>query len=698
MDSFSTGSFLQGFLEEAADHLENIHACLLRMEEADPIEQAELVDDLFRSFHTLKGLSGMVGLENAATLSHAMETVLNAIKNKQVAIDSVLVDQLLASTSTFSAVIETIQDPRRAMPDIQPDLAKLEAIAHEQPQKPPATPEAPKPPTISASPSLEHALSAAPAEMLPGLAAYPDLVKNLSDLDLRKIEAEIRAGQVFTLVMFVPSPQRAERGENVDLARQQITNAGKLIKAVPVMKGGAIHFLFLVTSAQSIDAGTIIADEVIPLAAQSPELPATLPQASTVVPAPRQSREPVRGSQVRVGLDRLDALMRYAGDLVVQRARLEDAVGRLSHLLPAERRRLREIQQQMGRTLRDLRRAILYARMVPLGEAFNQMPLVARDLARASQKEVRLIIQGETTELDKMLVERLLDPLIHLVRNAITHGIEPPAERAELGKPRVGTLTLRGMPHGDRILVEVSDDGRGVDLSRVEARAAELGRPQNGHAMTAEEALDWITRPGFSTKTQADLAAGRGVGLDVAARMVRAFGGRLSLETNPGLGSTFRMALPLTLVIQDVLFVRVGDERYGISQDSVDHVVEINEGNVVRAEAGEMLLKEDEFFVLHRLSDWFGIRQEPETPPTNVRARQKRAFGLVCAAEKDGSRPVLVVDRVETIREAVVAPLVDPLVTQPGISGATEMGDGQVVLILDVPGLLNQLRKDRTNA
>lgn len=692
MDSFSTGSFLQGFLEEAAEHLENVHACLLRLEETDPLEQVELVDDLFRSYHTLKGLSGMVGLDPAAELSHALESILQAIRQGQLAVDANLVDQLFASTSTLSAVIETIKDKRRPMPDIQPDLAKLAEITPNSSKKT-------SPPAHNPPPAVEALVVPDPdaggegpptlVEILPGLSPYPEMIKNLSELDQRKIEVDIRAGQVFSLLLFVPSPERAERGENVDLIRQQINHVGKLIKAVPVMEGGSIHFLFLVSSAQPLDGGTMIANEFIPLAAQTPVLLEPLPQAAPAPQAARTGREPVRGSQVRVGLDRLDALMRFAGDLVVQRARLEDAVEKLTSPLPAERRRLREIHQQMGRTLRDMRRAILHARMVPLGEAFNQMPLVARDLARASQKEVRMVIQGETTELDKMLVERLLDPLIHLVRNAITHGIESPAERVELGKPRVGTLTLRGSPHGDRILVEVSDDGRGVDLSRVEARAAEMGRPLNGHAMTAEEALEWITRPGFSTQTQADLAAGRGVGLDVAARMVRAFGGRLSLETFPGAGTTFRMALPLTLVIQDVLFVCVGAERYGVSQDSIDRVIEIDETQVVHAEAGDLMKKDDHVFVLHRLSDWFHVRSE-----NPAHGSANRSFGLVCAQADDGSYPVLVTSRVETIREAVVAPLVDPLVTQPGISGATEMGDGQVVLIIDVPGLLKILRKD----
>lgn len=697
MESFSTGSFLQGFLEEAAEHLENVNACLLRLEETDPLDQVELVDDLFRSYHTLKGLSGMVGLDPAAELSHALESVLQAIRQGQVAVDANLVDQLFASTGTLSAVIETIKDKRRPMPDIQPDLARLAEITPHLPQK--ASQPAPRPPAPvevkEVVPAPGGPGPSNPVEILPGLAPYPEMTKNLTELDLRKIQADIQTSHVFSLLLFVPSPERAERGENVDLIRQQINDTGKLIKAVPVMEGGSIHFLFLVSSAQPLDAETMIANEVIPLAAQAPALHQPAPQTVPAPQAARPGREPVRGSQVRVGLDRLDALMRFAGDLVVQRARLEDAVDKLTSPQPAERRRLREIHHQMGRTLRDMRRAILHARMVPLGEAFNQMPLVARDLARASQKEVRMVIQGETTELDKMLVERLLDPLIHLVRNAITHGIEPPNERVELGKPRVGTLTLRGTPHGDRILVEVSDDGRGVDLSRVEARASEMGRPLNGHAMTAEEALEWITRPGFSTQTQADLAAGRGVGLDVAARMVRAFGGRLSLETFPGAGTTFRMALPLTLVIQDVLFVRAGAERYGVSQDSIDRVIEIDETQIAHAEAGELLLKEDQVLVLHRLADWFNVRPEDPVPGSVVNhSRAHRSFGLVCAQGEDGSYPVLVVNRVESIREAVVAPLVDPLVTQPGISGATEMGDGQVVLIIDVPGLLNQLRKD----
>jgi two-component system chemotaxis sensor kinase CheA len=329
--------------------------------------------------------------------------------------------------------------------------------------------------------------------------------------------------------------------------------------------------------------------------------------------------------------------------------------------------------------------------MVPLAETFNRMPLVVRDLARTSQKEVRLVIQGENTEVDKQLVERLLDPLIHLVRNAITHGIELPAERARLGKPEQGTLTLSAVTEGDHILVAVTDDGRGVDLDHVAERAVSLGWHAADEPLAAAEAFEIMAQPGFTTRGEADMGSGRGVGLDVVNRGVRSFGGRIRMETTLGQGTTFKLLLPLTLVIVDVLFVRAGKERFAVPRDAVERVIEIESGKITRAESGEMIQEANGFLVLHRLATLMGAGNSASPP--------RKMFGLIASEdhefgqENNGGQQVLMVDQVIDMREVVVHTLTDPLVARPEFDGATEMGDGSVILILDVQRLLRLARK-----
>jgi two-component system chemotaxis sensor kinase CheA len=720
-DGFAPGEFLEGFLEESGEHLQSINRNLLRLEElverqdldshaeamaAVAIERVELLNTLFRSFHTLKGLSGMVGLTDASRLSHAMEAVLSSLQREEYALTTMVVDALLQGTNALAEVIDArrsaeINAADVSSPDITVPLRVLDRLRE----------------SGSITVAEEDAAETSPVdvdspggvqldETLPGLGAYPEVVKSLGDLERQKLLAAARAGETINVAVFRSSVERATRGENVDQVRQQIVQVGSLIKAIPAMRNGAIHFLFLFSTKKPVEEGAIVADEVAQLALQLPE-PAQ--------PARPTDRATVRaaGSSpvVRVDLERLDELMRYAGELITLRARLGANLAQLEGVPGPLKRELTNTYQQFGRSLRDLRRAILHARMVPLAETFKRMPLVARDLARASQKEVRLVIQGETTEVDKLLVERILDPLIHLVRNAITHGIETPEERTALGKPARGRIVLCGIPEGDHIRIEVSDDGRGLDLNRVAEKAAALGWLPPGSAISTDEALEFITRPGFSTRDRADLSAGRGVGLDVVRRMVSAFGGKLSMVTEAERGTTFQMRLPLTLVVVDALFVRAGKQQFAVQRDDVERIIEIDPSAVVTAESGMLLQAGQDYFVLHPLADLLRVpaaggrshaaggrshEAGGRSHAAGGRSPTGRWLGLVARADDEahraagGARPVLVVDAVMDLQEVVVHTLADPLVARPGVDGATEQGDGSVVLILDIPALLRQ--------
>ena len=707
MESFSADEFIEGFTEESREHLTSVRHNLLLLEESlsgsNSAERARVrvntLSELFRSFHTIKGLAGMVGLSSVANLAHALETVLQLLQQGRLEITSRVVDRLLTATRTLESLVRAVEeDPTAAtrpdadLPDIEPDLAALQALQQ------PADPGSTAGPAGGQSAPLEVILSR--------LGAYPDMLKMLGETERIKLRAALEAGQGFWLVLFAPSAEKSARGLNVDFIRHQLQQWGDLIRAAPILQQGAVRFAFLLATEQPLPESELEVDEIVPLAeaatpssaegqtlalpteAAAPALtqPPLEPPEAPVVPAAGAAFDVRLPSSVRVELERLDDLMNYVSDLVVLRGRMEDGLSRLDGAVPRDlQRHLRQVQQQNGRVLRNLRRAVMRARLVPLSESFNHMPLVVRDLVRSTGKEVHLQMEGETTEVDKALVERLLDPLIHLVRNALIHGFEPPEERLALGKPRQGTLLLSGIQQSENVVVTVADDGRGIDLQLVARKAAQLGWLAPGQAVEVPQALEFITRAGFSTREQADLAAGRGIGLDVVIRMVRSFGGSLEMETTPGQGTAFHLRMPITLMMFEAFIVGAlgpdqTHERYAIPRHAVEEVRQIDPADIVRLESGELLAYQGRLLVVRRLSALLNADPPVSSPAT------AHPYGLICSEGHQSA--ALLVDSLLGLREVVARAITDPLVAQPYLLGATELGDGQIVLILDPAALL----------
>jgi two-component system, chemotaxis family, sensor kinase CheA len=277
------------------------------------------------------------------------------------------------------------------------------------------------------------------------------------------------------------------------------------------------------------------------------------------------------------------------------------------------------------------------------------------------------------------MIDRLLDPLLHLVRNAITHGIETPSERTAAGKPAAGSLVIRGAWEGDQILIEIADDGRGIDTNQIQEKAEELGILNPGQTVDQSSLLEVIAKHGFSTLDKAHLGAGRGIGMEVVVQNIRSIGGTIELHSTPGKGTIFRLLMPLTLTILDAIIAQAGNERYAIPRHSVEEVIEIDPADVIKIESGELVTYRQSPLTLTRLSDLFKI------PASKIGDRQ---FGIICCSRE--KQAALVVDHLLEMREVVVRAVQDPLVSTPGIFGATDLGDGRAVLILDVPALLFQ--------
>jgi two-component system chemotaxis sensor kinase CheA len=371
--------------------------------------------------------------------------------------------------------------------------------------------------------------------------------------------------------------------------------------------------------------------------------------------------------------------------LVVTRSRLEDTLRRVERQVPArEFRLLQEHESLMERQLRDLREGIMRVRLVPVGEVFRRMPFVVRDLARDSGKRVQLEITGQGTEIDKFLIERMMDPILHLVRNAVGHGIETVERRVAAGKPPDGTIRLSASTVGESVIIEIADDGTGIDLEAVAQRTPAKGIRTEEGALDSRVLLDIICASGFSTRQEADRISGRGVGMDVVRGTVQELGGTLDVDTEAGRGTTFTITLPLTLAVIDAIIAQIGDQTFAAPQSAIQEVIEVDPVSLRSLEQNELLTYRGRALPIVRLGRWFHIGAAP----------RPRLHAIVIGTGL--SAVGLLVDRVVGHREIVVKTIADPLIRVEGVSGATELGDGRLVLILDVAALSRGVRERRT--
>lgn len=646
--------FIDDYFAECDEHLALARECLLALEGSigHPSLDANVVNDLFRSFHSIKGLSAMVGVRDAESIAHQMESSLSALRRQSITLSKPGFETLLKGVAALEQVIAARHE-NVAPPSIEAISARLDEFVRLEVTPTVSSPSAP----------LE---SRRPAESAASL-------RHAADSQARQ----------WTIV-FVPSQEASARGLNVNTVRERLKQVGEVVSATPAVGAdGKISFHFVLAS----DGPEATFDEwrregLVVSLVEPPVAAAAVPSDEKLEPHDvTRAVSPSRlmpSNVVRVDLERLDELMRLVGDLVVSRSRLQQELERVGGTgLRHEVRALDEINHAMERQLRDLREGLMRVRLVPIGEIFTRMQFVVRDLIGDQGKQASLQIRGETTEIDKFLVERMMDPLLHLVRNAISHGLETPAERRAAGKPPAGAMELRASANGETIQIELEDDGRGIDREAVLRKARESGIvPASFVSLDDAALLDVLCSPGFSTRDEADRASGRGVGMAVVRSTVEELGGTITLETQPGVGTRFSIQLPLTLAIADSLIVEVAGQLYAVPQVAVREVLKLQPADLTPMENNELIRHRDGVLPLVRLAELFGkpMRRDREFHALVV------GFGLTGLA--------VGVDRVVGLREIVVRALNDPLIRVPGISGATELGDGRVVLILDTAQLV----------
>ncbi|GAB6064858.1 chemotaxis protein CheA [Deferrisoma palaeochoriense] len=643
---------LARYFEEVAELVQNAQGALLSVESS--IAEGDLdvpsLYTLYRAMHTIKGLSAMVEAKALVRLAHGLETVLQELHANEETPSRELLDRLFEGLSLLERLVERFRGGEAESDEVDPFL---EAVRRARAGEPEA----------GAEPAKGGGAG--------GLDLPEELLAKLSGYEQRKAQKRVEAGEGLYLLELVPDKDKVARGVTINAVRAALEERGELLGAVPVAEPGkGLKFLLAAVSARPLDEilaawkGDVSGRVVRPPKASAPAPAAPKPSAARPgAPKPRET--------IRVPAGRLDEMLRLVGELVVDKNRLWGALGRVGDLPPRRLRNLfEECLRGLDRTVRELRDTVTTARLVPAAELLQRVPLIAREAARVQRKEVRTVLEGTEVEVDKAVVERLAEPLVHLVRNAVDHGIEPPAERERAGKPRVGTLTVACRAEGEEVVVEVADDGRGIDPEAVRAKARGLGIPTPPGPLAGDALIQLLCAPGFTTHAKADELGGRGVGMEAVWHGVNALGGRLGLRTDLGRGTAWTLRVPLTLTIAEVVLVRVGPETYAVPLSAVLEVLEAPA--VVRVEREALFRYRGREIPHLDLARVLGVEGDGEDP-----------FPAVVVTPGPRGPVGLGVGRMLGIREVVLRPLVDPLVHVPGVQAVTDLGDGRGILVLD---------------
>ena len=676
-------TFLSAYLSEAEEHLAAATEKALAIEGAlkGGASNGRAVRDLYRILHTVKGLSAMVGVEPIVAIAHRLESILRAADRGVAALTLPALELIFEALRAIEHRLRALEQGKAVLAMPPSLLARLDA--HDV-RGAPATPGSAREVVFDLDPSIDAKLAGFERDQL--LKGHAE--------GRRALRAE-----------FVPSPRKAAEGLTINSVRDRVGSLAEIVKVVPVavasteMAPGGLSFLFLLlTSAEDLEiaaaAGcdlgavrSLIAGTMGPLAVpDADDADQTGADGAALDPAGEiETPELHARSVLRVDVVRVDDAMDRLSALIVTRSRLARAVGALEGHSVAIRE-LQTIVQENARQLRDLRGALLRIRMVPFSEVLSRLPLILRGIRRTSGKEVRLETRAADAELDKAVAERIFPALVHLVRNAVDHGIGPREERLRQGKKAEGTVSIICSARSNRYLaIEVVDDGRGVDR---EALARSMGSEVPAGDVGLLEAM---CRPGLSTRTEATTTSGRGMGMDIVRKIVvEQLGGDLSVHSRPGEGTTFTLQIPLTVSILDAFTVQCGQQRFTVPVAIVEEIVELDHRKVIRGpgrkgeERTALIERRGETIPLVDLARVLGLnRDSPEGPRQALVVRR-------------GVEPVaFALDRVITQQETVVRPLVDPLVQAPGIAGSTDLGDGQPTLVLDLVAMVVALGRPR---
>ena len=663
--------FHDAFFDESFEALDTMEAALLKLNVGAP--EPEIVNTIFRVAHSIKGGSATFGFADVASFTHTCETLLDELRGNRMQVTRAITDLLLKSVDIMREMLRAVQHKQpvdaQRVADLQFDL-ELAIVQN-------------KAPAAAAVVSAQVAEIAAAAPARAERAAtvhrwriqfrpYPQLFAHGND-PLRMLRELADLGDLHVTVSTKNVPELSDLDpESCYLSWELTVDTDATREVIDQVFDWAEGDCELQIRDENVAAAAVIAKPIsVAVETKAAETQRAAP------PAEEPTKQSLGdGSSIRVSTEKVDELMNTVGELVITQSMLTQLGTKLTGSLAEQ---IRAGLAQLERNVRELQESVMRVRMLPISFVFSRFPRMVRDLSGRLGKQVELKVTGDQTELDKTVLEKIGDPLVHLVRNSVDHGIEMPQARAAAGKPVVGVISLEAYHKGGNIVVEVSDDGGGLQQERILAKARERGLVGATETLTDEQVYDLIFMAGFSTADQATDISGRGVGMDVVRRNIKELGGAIEVRSTAGRGSRFIITLPLTLAIVDGQSVSVGTETYIVPLVTIIESLQLQPGGINRVGGHqEVFWFRDGYVPVVRLHEVFGVK------PRATELHQ----GLIMVVEGEGRRVGLFVDDLLGQQQVVIKSLETNFRRVEGVSGATILGDGAVALILDVPGLI----------
>jgi len=687
-----TNQYMEMFLDESREHLQSLNDGLLSLEN-DP-EDLSVLNEIFRNAHTLKGMSATMGYTKTAELTHDMENLLDMLRKEQLKVSSEIIDVIFKCVDTLQEMVENIgSGESEDLVDVSDLVRQVNAIAKGE------------------SPSAE-----APAEAAAPAAAAPaggGQAFELSETDRTVMKEAKNSGLVPFIVHVEISENCLLKSARSYMVMNALDDIGDVIKSVPPAEDleqekfdhsfevavvtdsdakavesavGAISEIskVVVTEITDLDAPVVGGGAAPAPAEAAPAAPAAAPAAKAEPPKkdakaadPKKDAKKahVGGQSVRVDIEKLDTLMNLVGELVTNKVRLEQ-IG-MNHRLTE----LTETLEQMDRVTTDLQSVVMKVRMVPVSQVFNRFPRMVRDLAKELNKDINLTIEGEETELDRTVIDEIGDPLMHLLRNSLDHGVEHPEDREAKGKPRTGEVGLIARHEGNNVVILVTDDGSGINADKIRNKAVEKGMisRDEADALPDADAVRLIFLPGFSTAETITDVSGRGVGMDVVRSKIESLGGHVDVETKIDEGSVFKIKLPLTLAIIQAMLVKVQNEMYAIPLGSIDSTINITPDDIKTVQNKEVIVLRGQIIPIARLGEVLSVPKGEDSNEEDI---------FVVVVHVGDHKIGIVVDNLIGQQEIVIKTLGKLLSGLKMLAGATVLGDGHVAMILDVSALM----------
>lgn len=653
------------FIAESEEIIENVNSCLLELQSAF---NSETLNSLFRAIHTMKGLSGLFGLKGITDLSHALESLLDDLRLDKVALTDDTINFIFGNIDILKKLITQIAEDKEIIEDL-PDGGQ-DSTSRDDVKA-----------AIKEIESFREAGKSKSKDIsIEDIGISPAILRVLSEYEEHRLKSNVKEGKKLYLVKVVFDMTSFAPG--LEALNSNLKALGEVIATLPSSEGiseGSIGFNLLFGSHSKMDNIKSKA-EFADIEMISP--PKKTEDSKTIPSAPKALEMPLKSTTniVRVDIGKLDRILNTVGELMLAKG----AVARIGHELADSigytplTIDIHKILQTLDRRLAELQYYILELRMIPFSQIFGRLTQVVRRYTREVGKEINLELFGEDTEIDKLLAEEIIDPLIHLVRNAIDHGIEMGDKRVALAKKKCGTVTLKAFSKGNNVVVMVQDDGAGLDTDKIFRKAVKDKLIAENQVLDRKEIFDLIFLPGLSTKEEASEVSGRGIGMSIVKERLASFGGFVEIESEKNVGTTYSLTLPITVAIIKALIIKVANERFAVPLTSISETCIVKPEKIQTIEGSEVIEVRGEMLPLLRVAQIFVFEEKPKD----------EYFAVIIGF--GGRRLGLLVDNLLEQTEIVIKPLGEHLKNIRGLAGAAEIGRHEIILVLDVEAMMEE--------